>query len=204
MSVLTDHEVDARLQALQLRLGTTPTTDSKLPDDANSHHLDTVTRLERLEQTWNSSTTANFNQAGDETDKLFEDLQPGAGLTYQKVLSGRSRDYPMVYRQQIVLASQDSLRRDMNHLGDILNLLHISQKTSLSDVTQAPILNTRAITFDEERRLDSLRINSSHCQIQVAALADRMDSLIITYQKALVTLSNRMIALDEKLSRQGK
>ena len=203
MSVLTDHELDARLQALQLRVGTTPKTDCKLPDDDNSR-LDTVTRLERLEHIWNSSTTATFNQKGDEADKLFEDLQPGAGLTYQQVVSSRSRDYPMVYRQQMVLASQDSLRRDMNHLGDILNLLHISQKASLPDVTQAPILNTPAITLDEERRLDSLRINSAHCQIQAAELADRMDSLIVTYQKALVALSNRMIQLDEKLRQQGK
>ncbi|KAI2493106.1 hypothetical protein MHU86_21454 [Fragilaria crotonensis] len=203
MSVLSDLELDARLQALELRLGIAPNTDNKLPDDDNSQ-LDVVNRLERLEQQWKSSTTATFNRAGDESDKLLEELQPGAGLTYQQVLSGRSQDYPLIYRQQMVLASQDSLRRDMTHLGDILNLLHISQKSSLSDITQAPILNAPVITLDEERRLDSLRVNTADCQIQVGELADRMDSLIVTYQKALMALSNRMIQIDEKLCRLGK
>ncbi len=202
MSVLTDQELDVRLQALQLRLGIAPNTDSKSQDDDNSH-LDIVTRLERLEQQWKSSTTATFNRAGDESDKLLEELQPGAGLTYQQVLSGRSQDYPMIYRQQMVLASQDSLRRDMTRLGDILNLLHISQKSSLSDITQAPILNSPVITLEEERRLDSLRVNAADCQIQVAKLTDRMDSLIATYQKALIALSNRMIQMDDKLDRLG-
>ena len=202
MSVLTDQELDVRLQALQLRLGIAPNTDSKSQDDDNSH-LDIVTRLERLEQQWKSSTTATFNRAGDESDKLLEELQPGAGLTYQQVLSGRSQDYPMIYRQQMVLASQDSLRRDMTRLGDILNLLHISQKSSLSDITQAPILNAPVIALEEERRLDSLRVNAADCQIQVAKLTDRMDSLIATYQKALIALSNRMIQMDDKLDRLG-
>ena len=109
----------------------------------------------------------------------------------------------MIYRQQMVLASQDSLRRDMTRLGDILNLLHISQKSSLSDITQAPILNSPVITLEEERRLDSLRVNAADCQIQVAKLTDRMDSLIATYQKALIALSNRMIQMDDKLDRLG-
>jgi hypothetical protein len=89
----------------------------------------------------------------------------------------------MLYRKQVVLASQDALRRDMSHLSNILNLLYISQKSPLKDVTQAPILNIPPVSPEEEKRLDVLRVTAAGCHNQAAALANRMDSLIATYQQ---------------------
>jgi Dynactin subunit p22 len=195
-----DEQVDARLQALELRVGLAATTENKAAKSDN----DIATRLDVLEQKWKSSTVATFNQICDASDKLLNDLHPGPGLTYQQVLSGRSQDYPMLYRKQIVLASQDTLRQDMSHLSNILNLLYISQKSPLKDVTQAPILSTPPVSPEEEKRLDLLRVTAADCHVQVAELADRMDSLITTYQQAMIALSDRMIRVEEKIAQQGK
>ena len=191
-----DEQVNSRLQALELRVGTGTT----MPGSDN----DIATRLNVLEQKWKSSTTATFNQIGDASDKLLNDLHPGPALTYQQVLSGRSQDYPILYRKQVVLASHLALRQDMNHLSNILNLLYISQKSPLKDVTQAPILNTPPVSPEEEKRLDVLLVTAGSCQMQVAEVANRMDSLITTYQQAMITLSDRMIRLEEKIAKQGK
>jgi hypothetical protein len=195
-----EEQVDARLLALELRVGLAAMTETKVPDSDN----DIASRIDLLEQKWKSSTTATFNQIGDTSDKLLNDLHPGPGLTYQQVLSGRSQDYPMLYRKQVVLASQDALRRDMSHLSNILNLLYISQKSPLKDVTQAPILNIPPVSPEEEKRLDVLRVTAAGCHNQAAALANRMDSLIATYQQAMIALSDRMIRLEERISQQRK
>jgi len=47
-------------------------------------------------------------------------------------------------------------------------------------------------------------VTAGSCQIQVAEVANRMDSLITTYQQAMITLSDRMIRLEEKIAKQGK
>ena len=206
MSLFTHSELEARLQALEDRIGTEPNKVGVIADIEKSQ-LDVVTRLNRLEEKFKSSlSTPTLKQLLDESDKLLEDLQPGSGFTYQQVLSGRSQDYPMIYRRQLVLASKDSLHRDLNALHEIFNLLHISQNKSLlpDRLTEAPILSVPSISVEEEQRLDSLRIQTTHCQLQLAELIERVDSLVSMYQKSLMMLSNRFIQLDEKLSRQGK
>ena len=199
MSV-NDQTIDAGLLALEIRVGLAP----KIDRESSDSNKDIASRLAALEGQWKSSTTTAFNQVCDESDKLLEELQPGAGLTYQQVLSGRSQNYPLLYRKQLVMSSQDSLRQDLKHLSNILNLLYISQKGTLKDVTQAPILSTPHVTPEMERRLDAMRVNLAQSQRQAAELADRMDSLITTYQKASVTLSDRIIRLEEKMTQQGK
>ena len=206
MSLLTHSELEARLRDLEDRIGTEPNKVGAIADVEKSQ-LDVVTRLNRLEEKFKSSlSTPTLKQLLDESDKLLEDLQPASGFTYQQVLSGRSQDYPMIYRRQLVLASKDSLNRDLNALHEIFNLLHISQNKSLlpDRLTEAPILSVPSISVEEEQRLDSLRIQTTHCQLQLAELIERVDSLVSMYQKSLMMLSNRFIQLDEKLSRQGK
>lgn len=190
--------VEVRLLALETRIGLAPKSKSS---DAEK---DISSRLSLLEDTWKSSTTTGFKQLCDESDNLLEDLQPGAGLTYQQELSGRSKNYPILYRKQLVLASKDTLRNDMKRLSDILNLLYISQKSTLKDVAQAPIINTPPVTPEQERRLDAVRVNAAHCQRQTSEMANKVDSLMITYQKAMLTLSGRMIQLEQEISQLGK
>jgi hypothetical protein len=199
---IDDQALQARLLALETRVGLAPKANS------STSSKDITSRLALLEDEWKSSTTTTFNSLCDESDKILEELQPGAGLTYQQALLGRSKDYPILYRQQLVLASHESLRRDMAQLSTILNLLTIGQKAAASStntaelVTQAPILNTPPVTPEQERRLDTLRVGAAESQRQTVDLANRMDSIIAIYQTAMLTLSGRMIRLEETMTKQ--
>jgi hypothetical protein len=197
---IDDQALQVRLLTLETRVGLAPKSE-----ESTSSNKDFTSRLALLEDEWKSSTTTTFNSLCDESDKILEELQPGAGLTYQQALLGRSKDYPILYRQQLVLASHESLRRDMAQLSTILNLLTIGQKTAVSTniaplATQAPILNTPPVTPEQERRLDTLRVGATESQRQTVDLANRMDSMLTVYQTAMLTLSDRMIRLEEKIA----
>mmetsp|Transcript_13875 Transcript_13875/g.22994 ORF Transcript_13875/g.22994 Transcript_13875/m.22994 type:complete len:216 (+) Transcript_13875:85-732(+) len=208
---IDDQAMESRLLALETRIGLAPKVDksTETKEEGNDSAApaaaadkDITSRLTMLEDEWKSCTTTTFNVLCSESDKLLEELQPGAGLTYQQALLGRSKDYPILYRQQLVLASQDSLRRDMAQLSDILNLITISQKTTTSTadlVTRAPILHTPPVTLEQERRLDTLRVSAAQSQRDTVELANRMDATITVYQKAMLALSDRMIRLEENI-----
>mmetsp|Transcript_40912 Transcript_40912/g.46484 ORF Transcript_40912/g.46484 Transcript_40912/m.46484 type:complete len:199 (-) Transcript_40912:197-793(-) len=189
---------ESRLLAIETKIGLKPKIG-----DGLSNEKDIASRLIAIENKWKSSTLSSFNQTWDESDKLLDDLSPGAGITYQQILSGRSRCYPIFYRKQLVLASQDSLKEDMRQLSEILNLLYISQKSILKDVTQAPILHTQPLSHNDTRRLDRLRLKITQSHQQATSLANRMDSLISMYHKFMFNLSERMIFIEEKLDRSN-
>lgn len=208
----SDQAMETRLLALETRVGLTPKLDKPTATvlqldepSASSANKDIISRLALLEDQWKSSTTTTFNSLCDESDKLLEELQPGAGLTYQQALLGRSKDYPILYRQQLVLASEESMRRDMGQLSNILNLLTISQKSSSTTadlVTNAPIINTPPVTAEQEQKLDTVRINVAQSQRRIIELANRMDAMINIYQKSMLTLSDRMIRVEAKIAQQ--
>jgi hypothetical protein len=200
----TDDEINTRLQRLELLVGLNSKEgiEYSLPDNLKSHEQDVLSRLETLEQKWKTCTTPLFQPLSEEMDSLLEELHPGgAALTYQQVLSGRSKDYPLLYRKQIVLASWDSLRRDMAELSNILNLLYISQSSPRDkDWTQAPILHISPIPPEDDARLEALCASAAQCQHQTILLANRVDLLLSTYQTAMKNLSERIIRLDERIN----
>jgi hypothetical protein len=199
----TQHDLHARLQRLELLVGLTPreVNESSSSDKPKSFDQDVLSRLESLEQMWKTKSTSLPQPLSEETDSLLEDLHPGgAALTYQQVLSGRSKDYPLLYRKQIVLASSDSLRRDMAELKNILNLLYISQRSPRDrDWSQAPILHIPTIPPEDEARLEAVSASVAQCQHQTTLLANRVDLLVSTYQTSMKNLSERIMKLDERI-----
>lgn len=207
----TDQSIEDRLSSLEAKLGVTASNNnSNNNNDSGRPKGDLTNRLDALESQWKSATSSSFHQTWDESDRLLEDLSPGDSLlSYQQSATSQSMNNPILYRKQAVLASQDSLRRDMSYLSEILNLLYISQKqpsnsTTETLVSQAPILHPVSISDEEERRLDNLRVNVIKTQEQTNQLVNRVDSLISTYQKAIFALSERIILVEEKLSKQGR
>jgi len=202
--VPTEQSLENRLSALEARIGVTT------KNDGNNNTTGIASRLAAIETQWKSSTSSsNINKTWDESNHLFEDLSPGDTMSYQQSTS-RSMNNPILYRKQIVLASQESLRKDMSYLSEILNLLYISQKQSANTTTEtvvnnAPILHPVPNLSDkEERRLDSLRVKIIQTQQQTNSLVTKVDSLISTYQKAMLALSERVVAFEERLSEEGK
>jgi hypothetical protein len=194
-------DVQIRLHRLELLVGliSKDGLESSMQESTLNTEHDVLTRLEAMEQKWKTTTTSPLSE---EMDLLLEDLHPGgAALTYQQVLSGRSKDYPLLYRKQIVLASSDALRRDMTELSNILNLLYISQPSPrLKDWTNAPILHMPPISPDDDARLEAVRAGAAQCQQQAIQLADRVDLLLSIYQTAMKNLSERIIRLDERIN----
>ena len=98
---------------------TTTTTSEEEMDDLAS-------RLSKLEQIVDSSKSSSQRDIleghWNEMNQYLQDLDPGAALTHQQSIGG-----PLIYRRQEVLASADELKRNMQYVSEILNLLMIGQ-----------------------------------------------------------------------------
>jgi hypothetical protein len=194
--------MEARILALEVSIGLKPVSSSiSSSSDTSSTTRDISARLSALEEQWKTRTSSSLltvQRLWEESDALFHDLEPGPALTHQ------AQSHPIHYRKQAVLAAKNSLSQDMTRLHEVLQLLYISQKESLKDVTDAPILIAPNLGSDEIQRLDSLRIKLAKTQKQAAQLADRVDSMTSLYHKAMVGFSDHMIQLEAKIAQQGK
>ena len=87
---------------------------------------DLASRLSKLEQIVDSSKSSSQRDIleghWNEMNQYLQDLDPGAALTHQQSIGG-----PLIYRRQEVLASADELKRNMQYVSEILNLLMIGQ-----------------------------------------------------------------------------
>ena len=190
------HSIESRIVALEATLGLLPKKGDEVSDVD-----DLGTRVAQLEEKYKSLAPSSLNNLWEESDGLIKDLHPGSSLTYQQPLTTRN-NYPVIYRKQQVLASSKSLQRDMDYLTNIVNLLLISQSgggVSEETVMQAPILASVQVTPEQEKRLDTLRLQTADAQNKTEELAQRMDSLVRTYQTILTSLSERMLQLEQKL-----
>jgi hypothetical protein len=187
-----DASIEARLQALEATLGVIPLKEG-------DSSLDIETRLDALQTKIKASTPSSLHSTWDESDRLLRDLDPGPTLTYQQTF----KNYPILYRRKEVLASADSIKADMGQLSTLLNLLLISQKNIDSplrqeQVTQAPILTSVVISEEQERRLDSMLLKLGELSRSIQDMADRVDFLVDSYHAVMTTMSEKMVAADEK------
>lgn len=194
--------LEARFLALESSLGLLQPVNTEASSSASSFrikHLDLTSRLDALECKINSFATPQ--SIWNESDELLRELHPQAALTYQEP---STRNDPIYYRKQQVLASVDDLKRDFAVLNRIMNLLLISQpasKLTEEQVTQAPILvSTTTNNPDDQVRLEKLLVDIHHTRRQAMDMTRRVDSLIQTYHVVVASLSERMLLLHQKIA----
>ena len=150
------HSLECRMLALESVLGLLQSTSTNQPSSRASTK-DLTTRLDSLELKFKSFSIPQT--IWNESDALLRELHPQTGFTYQEL---STRNDPIIFRRQQVLASADDLKRDFAQLNTIMNLLLISQtksnRLSEEQVTQAPIVATTPCKTEDQVRLDKLQL----------------------------------------------
>jgi uncharacterized protein YjcR len=172
--------VELRLRALELQLG--------LPDDNNSSITTLQERLSRLEDSYEKTTPAPLRQLWKESEKLFEELDPGTALTHQQQIVA-----PILYRKQELMALADDFHNQMRAVEQISQFLLLNhskpptegEQWTEDQVLQAPILTTGADNHDVRKRTE--------------ASSGRLDRMLDNYQDLVVALSEKMLLADELL-----
>lgn len=145
----------------------------------------------------------SLKQLWDESDKLMRELNPGSALTHQQQIAA-----PILYRRQEVLASSESLHRNMQQVMEILTLLSIGQPQMISNdstqpvsemqVTKAPILTqTTPPPKEEQDRLRQVEKTIADVNQQMESIATRMDRLVNGYHSLVSVVSEKMVLADE-------
>lgn len=203
----SDRAMEARLAALETKLGLRSSSSSTISAASNSAENNMETRLSTLQRTMEEQTTPEFRSVMKESWQLLDDLDPGAGLTHQQ--------QPLLYKRQEVLASADTLQRDLNELSHIWHLLLTSSSSSNSSsnngttisqdaVTQAPILTQIRISDEDQRRLDALRVTLEDLNGRTRVMTLRLNQLLEAHYAVLSAASEKCILADEVLSSRGK
>lgn len=195
------NSLESRIFALESCLGLLQSKSSNNPTLVASTK-DLTTRLDSLELKLKSFSIPQT--IWSESDKLIQELQPHTGFTYQEL---STRNDPIIYRRQQVLACADDLKRDFAQLNTIMNLLLISQTKSNrlteEQITQAPIVVTSQCKTEDQVRLDKLQLKILHTHQQALAIAKRVDSLVQTYHVIVTSLSEQTIHLYQTISDKG-
>jgi len=189
----------ARLATIENKLGIVHGKPRVQPDENNAER-----RLSELKALFEATTDPAFRESCAESRKLMKDLDAGTALTHQT----SSSTTPLYYRRAEVLSSSADLRRDMDQISQMLNLLLIDQEprkegqTSLreEEITQAPIVNIVPPSNEDERRLDILQANIGDMEKQAKNLCHRVDALLKCYTALIATCSQKMVLADEEVS----
>jgi hypothetical protein len=202
--------LNARLAALEMKLGissnTTSSSSNALPE------TDVPDRLAALQVLVDKYTTTEIRTTWHESHRLLQELDPGEGLTYQQ--------QPLLYKRQEILAAAPQLRQDFQHLSTLVGLLHNTQQQqqqqqqvgggggggtntnplTADTVTQAPILTSLQVSLDDQRRLDSLRVQVEDLNGRTRTMTTRLHQLLEAYHAIMTAASEKCILVDEVLS----
>lgn len=204
--------IEARLRALEalLRESHNATATTTTTTDGPASRLRALeTRLETLASTTtdgnNSGSgggTTTLKQLWQESDALMRELDPGTALTHQQQIAA-----PILYRRQHVLASAESLHRDMGRVVEILTLLAVEQPQIIRDadtpvsemqVTKAPLLTqTVPPCPPDQERLQKVERSLYETQQRVVDMATRMDGCVAAYHRLVSVVSEKMVLAQE-------
>jgi hypothetical protein len=181
--------IEARLASVEAKLGV-------LPLGASTGKDAVAGRFKAIKSAMDSHTTSQFRDTWQESDKLFRELDPGIALTHQQ--------QPLLYRRQEILASADTMQRDMEELRKILHLLLTSQPSTSGplredQVTQAPIITGASVSDEGERRLDALRLSLVDLNTRTTQLVGKMDNMLECYHTIISAASEKCVLADEAI-----
>jgi len=192
--------IESRLRALEFKLGFYNF------EEESKGEKDLESRLSVLEQKFQTLASKSLQTTWEESDKLMEELDPGTALTHQQQIAA-----PILYRRQEILASAATLKRNMDQVSEMLNMLLISQpmkkseKITESQVTQAPILSRPSISDEDKDRLDVLQLKMADIENRMEKASCYLDAMLENYHTVVSAASEKMVLLDEELRlREGK
>lgn len=113
---------------------------------------------------------------------------------------------PLLFRRQQVLASCQSIKRDMELLARIRDLTSIGRKASEiseSKVVDCPIVSSDRynITSDPDavERLDSICFRAASLNKRAAVISHRTDQLLNSYSQIMGALAEKIVLAKEQI-----
>ena len=187
--------IETRLRALEAALqGSTGTSEANKPV-SRIHALEA--KLDSLAK--NQQGDSTLKQLWDESDKLMRELHPGSALTHQQQIAA-----PILYRRQEVLASAESLQRNMEQVREILTLLSIGQPQIIGEepvsemqVIRAPIVETAPPSTQDQERLRKLELSLHETHQKLESMTKRMDKVVVGYKSLVKAVAQKMVLASE-------
>ena len=222
-------QLELRLAELELRVGTTLPCDSSPSQKIDiTSRLDNLMRIEtnRLPPT---PPTAKASDASLDTkraalhqefrtiDRLLSELamSPLAGPAASV---GGNSNAPLLFRRQEILASSDSMKRDMELLSRIRELTMMGVKitnnnnsnkssntTNESNVVNCPIIASEKYDLpsdpDAKERLERLCFRVAELHKRSTAVSIRANRMLDSYVQVMKALSEKMVLAEEQIRR---
>mmetsp|Transcript_10692 Transcript_10692/g.23669 ORF Transcript_10692/g.23669 Transcript_10692/m.23669 type:complete len:233 (+) Transcript_10692:72-770(+) len=232
--------MESRLAELELKLGGESLTSS---GQLSSSKADVSSRLDKLMRLAASATAPPTNNPSSSStdakakanlkrlalheefrtiDRLLSELamSPMAGPTEASAGSGNANHAPMVFRRMEILASSESMKRDMDLLARIRELTVIGTKPSAagettvgnsddagssSRVVNCPIVTSERYNLpsdpDAAERLERLCFRVARVNQRTAVASQRADKMLNSYGNIMMALSEKMVLAEEQIVR---
>ena len=124
--------------------------------------------------------------------------------------SSSTKNAPLLYRRQEILASKESFEKDMNQLVLIRDLLLRKHQTKPGNkiiFSESPIISSSVYDSANDpsmlQRLDTITVKVSNVQEKASKLVSRLDSLLDRYQQIMLATSEKVLLADEELHELG-
>ena len=113
-------------------------------------------------------------------------------------------DAPLVYRRYEILANAESMRRDMEILARIRNLVAIGTKAGgAGEAANCPIVTTSRYDISNDPdaidRLDRLCYRVANLSGRAVDASRRADNMLNSYGKIVMALSEKMVLAEEQV-----
>jgi len=213
-------QLELRLAELELKIGT-----SLLSSSSQTQNIDVTSRLDNLLRIETNRRppappTAKASDASLHTkraalhqefrtiDRLLSELamSPLAGPAASV---GGNANAPLLFRRQEILASSDSMKRDMEILSRIRELTMIGVKVthdtnkSESNVVNCPIVASERYNLpsdpEAKERLERLCFRVAEVHKRSTAVSIRADRMLDSYGKVMMALSEKMVLAEEQI-----
>eukprot|EP00581_Thalassiosira_minuscula_P014819 CAMPEP_0183722342 /NCGR_PEP_ID=MMETSP0737-20130205/14322_1 /TAXON_ID=385413 /ORGANISM="Thalassiosira miniscula, Strain CCMP1093" /LENGTH=240 /DNA_ID=CAMNT_0025952483 /DNA_START=119 /DNA_END=841 /DNA_ORIENTATION=- len=148
-------------------------------------------------------------------DRLLSELalSPLAGPA---AAAGSGNNAPMAYRRMEILASADSMKRDMDLLARIRDLTYIGTKAPAggasssgggdgdgSKIVNCPIVSSERYNLPSDpkaaERLERICFRVAKLNQRAAVASQRADEMLNSYGKIMMALSEKMVLAEEQI-----
>jgi len=203
--------IEDRILSLEVSFGVSASNASVKKDVVE-------TRVQSLLDSTRALSSKDHNLNMDKCNALARELDPSGLLLATNVASGsHSNTVPYIFRRQEILARSQELKRCLEQLGEIRNLLLISNpslakqlndnnnnKLSIEHVVSAPIVSSPSFSFASDsvikQRLDCVTSTMLAMNERVEILTQKSESFIEQYYKIMAAVSEKMVLLEESLN----
>ena len=214
-------QLELRLAELELRVGTSLLSSSP----SLSQKIDVASRLDNLlrietNRLPHTPPTAKASDASLDTKRaaLHQEFRTIDRLLSELAMSplagpasvGGNSNAPLLFRRQEILASSDSMKRDMEVLTRIRELTMIgvkvtndSNSSNESNVVNCPIISSERYNLpsdhDAKERLERLCFRVAELHKRSTAVSIRADRMLDSYGQIMMALSEKMVLAEEQI-----